>query len=180
MQLIDEVAIIVNISIIFSNLMALKAIADELLWSCRVFIVGVWIIDIILIILALFDAYKFLTLSWVSIISYLSRILEIFVYTTIGAQTVQFWNMYIEDSSSSSSSPSALSSSSTTRHHNTFFHNQNDQEILGNHRRYIHEKDILADVSIAILQGLLIAVVLAGFGAAIGISEENTWHIMSW
>jgi len=160
MRLIDEVAVIVNCSIIFSNLIALKAIADELLWSCRVFIVGVWVIDIILIILALFDAYKFLTLSWVSIVAYLSRILEIFVYTTIGAQTVQFWNMYIEDPNTDS---------------NILFHN----DVIGN-RRYAKDKDILADVSTAILQGLLIAVVLAGFGAAIGISEENAWHIMSW
>ena len=36
MQLIDEVSVVVNASIILTNLLALKAIADELLWACRV------------------------------------------------------------------------------------------------------------------------------------------------
>ena len=55
---------------------------------------GVWTIDAILVGLALFDVYKFLTFSWLSIVEYLLRILEIFIYTVIGAQTIQFWNMY--------------------------------------------------------------------------------------
>ena len=58
---------------------------------------GVWTIDAILVCLALFDVYKFLTFSWLSLVEYLLRILEIFIYTVIGAQTIQFWNMYNND-----------------------------------------------------------------------------------
>lgn len=42
------------------------------------------------------------------------------------------------------------------------------------------QPDLLIDISTAGAIALLIAVVLAGFGAAIGISEEKTWRIMSW
>jgi hypothetical protein len=44
----------------------------------------------------------------------------------------------------------------------------------------IQQPDLLIDISTAGAIALLIAVVLAGFGAAIGISEEKTWRIMSW
>ena len=43
-----------------------------------------------------------------------------------------------------------------------------------------NKPDFLIDISTAGAIALLIAVVLAGFGAAIGISEEKTWRIMSW
>ena len=106
--------------------------------------------------LALFDAYKFITFSWLSIVEYLLRILEIFVYTTIGAQTIQFWNLYEEDND-------------IRRRRRR----RQAEELYG-------KNDMLMDVSTAGAIALLIAVVIAGFGAAIGISEEKTWHIMSW
>lgn len=176
MQLIDEVSLIVNISIILSNLLALKSIADELVWSCRIFIVGVWTIDAILIVLALFDAYNFLTLSWLSIVEYLTRLLQIFIYTTIGAQTIQFWSMY---SKSSSPSPAAVIAGSMSG-----ISGGSERGSAGRRRGGLlngdENEDFFADISTAVLQALLIAVVLAGFGAAVGISEEKAWRIMNW
>jgi len=95
--MINEVSIVVNVCIIISNLIALRAITDELLLSTRTFIVGVWLIDAILIGLTLFDVYTFVSFSWATIAEFVLRIFEIIVYTIIGVQSIQFWDMYVEE-----------------------------------------------------------------------------------
>lgn len=97
MVLINEIALAVNCSIIVSNLLALKAMADELIFSTRVFAVGAWIIDVFLIGLALIDVYEYLTFDWVTVLEYFFRIIEIFVYTVIAVQCTQMWNIYETD-----------------------------------------------------------------------------------
>lgn len=92
--LVVEVSVIVNICILAMNLLALKAIADELPLTMRVYVVEVWIIDAVLIALVLFDAYAFLSFSITTIFSFILRVLMIFVYLVIAIQCIQFWNMY--------------------------------------------------------------------------------------
>jgi len=94
MVLINEVALAVNLAIIVTNLIGLKVVADELHLSVRTFAVGAWIIDLFLIGLALVDTYAYLTFSWLTVVSYVFRLLEIFVYTVIAFQCVQLWDMY--------------------------------------------------------------------------------------
>jgi hypothetical protein len=94
MVLINKVSLAVNVGIIVSSLIALRAIGDELVNSIRIFAVGSWIVDLFLIGLALLDAYSYLTLSWISIVEYALRIFEIFIYTVIAVQCIQLWNIY--------------------------------------------------------------------------------------
>ena len=94
MVLINEVALAVNCAIIVTNLIGLKVVADELHLSVRTFAVGAWIIALFLVGLALVDTYAYLTFSWLTVISYVFRLLEIFVYTVIAFQCVQLWDLY--------------------------------------------------------------------------------------
>jgi hypothetical protein len=99
MVMINKVAIVVNFCIVATNLIGLRAITDEMLVTTRVFIVGIWIVDFVLIGLALFDVYSFVTVSWETLLDFVLRIFEIFVYTVIGVQSIQFWDLYAESSS---------------------------------------------------------------------------------
>lgn len=94
MVMINEISLAVNSSIILSNLIGLKIMADELVISVRVFAIGAWIVDIFLIGLALVDVYSYVTFSWLSVLEYFFRIVEIFVYTVIAVQCIQLWNLY--------------------------------------------------------------------------------------
>jgi len=94
MVLINEISLAVNSSIIISNLVGLKAMADELVTSIRVYSVGAWILVTFLRGLALVDVYEYITFSWLTILIYLLRIFAILVYTIIGVQCIQLWNMY--------------------------------------------------------------------------------------
>ncbi len=100
MVMINQVAVMVNTCIVVTNLIGLRAITDEMLVTTRVFIVGIWIVDCVLIGLALFDVYSFVTLSWQTLLDLLLRVFEICVYTVIGVQSIQFWDMYTDSSSS--------------------------------------------------------------------------------
>jgi len=97
MVLINEIALAVNCSIIVSNLVALKAMADELIISTRTFAVGAWIIDVFLIGLTLIDVYQYVTFDWITILEFVFRVVEIFVYTVIAVQCTQMWSMYETD-----------------------------------------------------------------------------------
>jgi hypothetical protein len=96
MVMINSVSLGVNVCMIMVCLIGLKAITDELLVATRVFIIGVWMLDLFLIGLLLFDVYQFLTLSWETVAEFILRIFQIFIYTVVGAQTLQFWNMYTD------------------------------------------------------------------------------------
>jgi hypothetical protein len=92
---ISALSFIVNVAIIFFNFIALKAVADGLVMTIRVYIVTVWLIDAILVALTLFDLYT--DYSYITVLDgfvFAMRILQIFVYTVIGAQCTQFWDMY--------------------------------------------------------------------------------------
>jgi len=97
MVLTNEVAIAVNCAIIVSSLIGLKVIADELFMSTRTFAIGAWIIALFLTGLALVDAYAFLTYSWLTVLVYVFRLLEIFVYAVIAIQCIQLWDLYDTD-----------------------------------------------------------------------------------
>ena len=97
MVLINEISLAVNSSIIISNLVGLKAMADELVISIRIYSVGAWILVTFLIGLALVDVYEYITFSWLTILIYLLRIFAILVYTIIGVQCIQLWHMYEEN-----------------------------------------------------------------------------------
>lgn len=94
MVLINEVALAVNCAIIVTNLIGLKVVADELPISVRTFAVGAWVIVLFLIGLALVDTYAYLTFSWLTVITYVFRLLEIFVYSVIAFQCIQLWDLY--------------------------------------------------------------------------------------
>jgi hypothetical protein len=94
MVLINEVSLAVNCAIVASNLIGLKVIAEEYVISVRVFVVGAWVVDIFLIGLALVDVYSYVTFSWLSILVYFFRLVEIFIYSVIAIQSLAFWNMY--------------------------------------------------------------------------------------
>jgi hypothetical protein len=94
MVLVNEVSLYVNISIIASSLIGLKAIGDELVYTIRIFAVGAWVIDVFLIGLALVDAYSYLTVSWLTIVSYSIRLFTIFIYTIVAIQCLNMWNLY--------------------------------------------------------------------------------------
>lgn len=96
MVLINEVAIAVNCAIIVTNLIGLKVIADELFMSTRTYAIGAWIIALFLIGLALVDAYAYLTFSWLTVLVYVLRLLEIFVYSVIAYQCIQLWDLYAD------------------------------------------------------------------------------------
>lgn len=96
MVLINEVAIAVNCAIIVTNLIGLKVIADELFISTRTYAIGAWIIALFLIGLALVDAYAYLTFSWLTVLLYVFRLLEIFVYSVIAFQCIQLWDLYAD------------------------------------------------------------------------------------
>ena len=96
MVLINEVALAVNLAIIVTNLIGLKVVADELHMSVRAFAVGAWVIVVFLIGLALVDTYAYLTFSWLSVVEYVFRLLEIFVYTVIAFQCIQLWDLYAD------------------------------------------------------------------------------------
>mmetsp|Transcript_24137 Transcript_24137/g.21953 ORF Transcript_24137/g.21953 Transcript_24137/m.21953 type:complete len:274 (+) Transcript_24137:32-853(+) len=94
MLLINKVSLAVNSGIIAISLIGLKVIAEEMILSVRVYIVGSWVIVLFLIGLALVNVYTYLTFSWISIVEYSLRLLEIFIYAIIGFQSLQFWNFY--------------------------------------------------------------------------------------
>lgn len=149
---ICEVSVVVNICIIVYSLAALKAIADELNLSTKVFIVGVWAIDIIMIALMLFDVYQYFATSWDTVAYYILRGFAIFVYTVIGVQSIPFWGMYSDDKSS-------------------------DDGMVEVQRR---NKKIKKDAWLAVLLGFLVGVVLFGFLFIIGIGSRYAWRIMYW
>ncbi len=94
--LFSTMSLVVSICIIGLNFIALKAVADSLVRTMRIFIIAVWIIDAILVCITLFDIatdYGYISVSDGFIFAL--RILEIFVFTVIGAQCTQFWNMYM-------------------------------------------------------------------------------------
>lgn len=94
-RLVNSMSLVVSICTIGLNFVALKAVADSLVKTMRVFIVAVWLIDAILVGLTLFDIitdYGYITV--VDGFIFGLRILEIFVFTVIGAQCTQFWHMY--------------------------------------------------------------------------------------
>lgn len=94
MILINEVALAVNTWLIIIGLIGLKAIADEKIVTIRVFTVGSWVLVLFLTGLALFDVYAFLTWSWITLLDYLLRIFEIFIYAVIAVHALEFWTMY--------------------------------------------------------------------------------------
>lgn len=96
MVLINEVALAVNLAIIATNLIGLKVVADELHLSIRTFAIGAWVIVLFLIGLALVDTYAYLTFSWLTIITYTFRLLEILVYSVIAVQCIQLWDLYAD------------------------------------------------------------------------------------
>lgn len=99
-QLISIASLIVNICIVFLNLIALKAVADGLRSTVRVYIITVWAIAAVLVALTLFDVYTdYEYISWYDFFDFALRILEIFVYTVIGAQCTSFWDLYTSESS---------------------------------------------------------------------------------
>jgi hypothetical protein len=96
-RMFSAMSLAVSVCIIGLNFVALKAVADSLVRTMRVFIVSVWIIVAILVGITLFDIatdYGYISVSDGLIFSL--RLLEIFVFTVIGAQCAQFWNMYSE------------------------------------------------------------------------------------
>jgi len=99
MVLINELALAVNCAIIVTNLIGLKVIADDMIISIRTYAVGAWSIVALLIGLALFDVYEYLTFSWITTIEYTFRIVLIIVYTIIAVQCIQLWNLYDDDKS---------------------------------------------------------------------------------
>jgi hypothetical protein len=148
--LLLEMSIAVNSCVILISLSALKAIADELLLATRVYIAGVWLIDIILIILTLFDVYEFLTLSAVTVINLIIRVVQIFVYTVIGVQLIPFWNLYDPNRS--------------------LLANMSSQSIIRNWK----------DWHLAALIGFLLGVVLFCLLYTIIFSEEKAWKLLYW
>ncbi len=150
MVLINEVAIVVNTCIVVTNMIALRAITDELLVTTRVFIVGIWLIDCVLIGLTLFDVYTFVTLSWETVLEFVLRIFEIFVYTVIGVQSIQFWDMY-----------------------------NGGLDCLGGRNNSL-TRDSSKDTVYAVVMSILIAAVLGGFVYAVLVSEQQAWRIMYW
>lgn len=94
LRTIIKTSILVNISLIIINLMALKAIVHEYRLTIRLYILGVWFIDAILIGLALFDTYEWTSITWELTINFCFRMFEIFVYTIIGVQCLSFWHFY--------------------------------------------------------------------------------------
>lgn len=103
-RLIDAIALLINLSIIVSSFIALKVIADEMFMSIRIYTVGVWLIDVILIGLIFFDLLDHVTYTWESVLEVILRILEILIYAFIGVQLIHFWDMYSEAKSETSRS----------------------------------------------------------------------------
>ena len=99
-SLISAMSLVVNLCIIAMNFVALKAVADGLINTTRIYVVSVWTIDAMLIGLTLFDLitdYKYIDATDATIFAL--RVLQVFVYTVIGAQCTQFWNMYVNHAS---------------------------------------------------------------------------------
>ena len=94
MILINEISLAVNTSVIIICLLGLKAIADELKFSVRVFVIGAFIVIIFQSALEMFDFMSYLTYSWITFIEYILRVLEIIVFSIVASQSLQFWNMY--------------------------------------------------------------------------------------
>lgn len=94
MIIFNYASLIANVCIIGSCLIVLRAIAEQYYLAIRIFVVGSWIIVVFLIGLALVDVYSYLTLSWLSLVDYFLRLIEIFVYIVIAVQCVAFWNIY--------------------------------------------------------------------------------------
>lgn len=149
-DIVLEMSIIVNVSMILISLSALKAIADELLISTRIYIIGVWLIDGILIVLALFDVYDFLTLSWMTVMTFIIRIIQIFVYTVIGVQLIPFWDLYDPNRS--------LLATMSSR--------SDDRE--------------LKDWHLAVIIGFLMGIVLFCLLYVIVFSEAKAWKLLYW
>lgn len=94
MILINKVSLAVNSSIIIYNLVGLKAMADELKYTMRIFAVGVWLIVAILIGLILFDVYSYVTVSVTMAFYFFFRLLQITIYSVVAYHSMMFWNNY--------------------------------------------------------------------------------------
>lgn len=149
--LISAMSFVVNLSIIILNFVALKAVADGLNFTMRVYIVSVWSIDAILIGLTLFDLYtdyNYITATDACIFAL--RVLQIFVYTVIGAQCQQFWDMYsshdVELTSYGYSTPAS-------------------------------KKSRLRDSCLAAIEVIIGLVIVANFVYVIVVVEEDAWRV---
>ncbi len=154
MVMINQVAIVVNSCIVVVNMIGLRAITDELLVTTRVFIVGVWLIDLVMIGLTLFDVYSFVTFSWATLLEFILRVMEIFVYTIVGVQSIQFWDMYAD--------------------------NPDGNDFFGGGFNRDYNRNNKLDVRLAVTLIFLQLVVIGGFVYAVTISEAKAWRIMFW
>jgi len=83
-------------SVVIINLIALKAIADRLLITIRVYIISVWSMDFVLYTLLLCNMNRILHMTIGLMITALSLSISILIICTIIARNaVYFWNYYI-------------------------------------------------------------------------------------
>jgi hypothetical protein len=94
MIMVNKVSLYVNLSIIVTSLLGLKALGDELVYTIRVFAVGSWVIDLFLIGLCLVDVYSYMTFSWLTTVSYVLRFLGILIYSIVALQCLSLWGTY--------------------------------------------------------------------------------------
>jgi hypothetical protein len=138
MEAINMVSLAVNCALILFNLLGLNALGGELHHTMRTYIVGVWIILLSITGLVIFDVFYF-SYTWLTIVTYVLRLLAVLVYLMIVMHVAEFWKSY-EDSDARGSA---------------------------------------LDISLTLVQVLLLAVVLAGFGYAVFyISEKDAWQVL--
>lgn len=94
-QTLHGVYLYTYLTIIIINMIALKAIADQLYITMKIYILSVWLMDFIMYALFMCNIYKILHLPLIEMtFSMFINIFMLFVCTVIATNSVYFWNFY--------------------------------------------------------------------------------------
>lgn len=86
--------IYVDVGIIVFCLAGLKAITDELPMTTRIFVIGAWLMDLVLITLLLCDVHLLASLTLGTAVGFVLKVMFVFISTVVAAQGMHFWSQY--------------------------------------------------------------------------------------
>lgn len=94
MATIHTITLYVDVGIIAFCLIGLKGITDELGTTVRIFVLGAWVIDCVLVSLLLCGLKQLSTLQVQVIAEFALKLLIVFISTVVATQSMHFWDMY--------------------------------------------------------------------------------------
>lgn len=91
---IHTVTVYVDVGLVLFCLIGLKGITDELGTTVRVFIIGAWVIDLVLVGLLLCDIPLLPQLATEAMLGFALKVITVFVSTVVATESLHFWSLY--------------------------------------------------------------------------------------